>query len=55
MYSCDVALDLKANIAAIVRLPIDAEAIVARIRALWRCADDPDDEDHTDFWLVLAD
>lgn len=55
LYSCDVALDLKADIAAMVRLPIDTEAIVARVRALWPCAEDPDDEDYTDFWLVLAD
>lgn len=55
LYACDVALDLKADVAALVRLPEDAETLVARIRALWPCADDPDDEDHTDFWLVLAD
>lgn len=55
LYSCDVALDLKADIAALVRLPIDGESIVARIRAQWPCAEDPADEDYADFWLVLAD
>jgi hypothetical protein len=55
LYSCDVALDLKADIASMVRLPVDEETLVGRIRALWPCADEPDDEDHTDFWLVLAD
>lgn len=55
LYSCDVALDLKADIAALVRLPLDAEDLVAKVRAQWPCADDPADEDYSDFWLVLAD
>jgi hypothetical protein len=50
-----VAQDLKADIAAVARLPIDADAIVARVLAQWACAADPEDEDYGDFWLVLAD
>src|ERR1051325_10211995 len=56
LYSADMALDLRATIGALMRLPFDDGRIVAMLRESERqTADDPQDEDHTTFWLVLAD
>jgi hypothetical protein len=56
LYANDTASDLKSTIAAVVRLPIAApelvEMLVARDRDV---AENPGDEDHIVFWLVLAD
>lgn len=51
-----MALDLRATIGALMRLPFDEQRIVAVLReGEQKAADDPHDEDHTTFWLVLAD
>lgn len=56
LYSDDFARDLKPMIAAAARLPIPTEALLDLIRAQHGgIAADPSDEDHTAFWLVLAD
>src|SRR6267143_1022844 len=56
LYSGDFAADLRAAIAAVARLPLDEERLVDAICEAERsAAADPADEDHTIFWLVLAD
>lgn len=55
LYSDDFALDLRAMISAVCRLPIDGDQIVRLTCDLEPCSNDPDDESHTTFWLVLAD
>jgi hypothetical protein len=55
LYSDDFALDLKASISAVCRLPHDADEIVRILAELNPAANQPDDDDHTTFWLVVAD
>ena len=56
LYSSDMAADMRAVIKSALRLPFDEDCIVDILRDCERrAADDPDDEDHTTFWLVLAD
>jgi hypothetical protein len=56
LYSSDMALDMRATIKSVLRLPFDEDRIVDILRDGERhAADDPNDEDHTTFWLVLAD
>jgi hypothetical protein len=56
LYSSDMAVDMRAVIKSVLRLPFDEDRIVDILRDCERgAADDPDDEDHTTFWLVLAD
>ena len=56
LYSGDFAADLRAVIAVVSRLPLDEEGLVESIRAAEKtAADNPADEDHTAFWLVVAD
>ncbi|MFN0134638.1 MAG: hypothetical protein ACKVS9_00805 [Phycisphaerae bacterium] len=55
LYSSDSALDLKASIRALVRLPFDGKRMLELLRTLNAAADDPGDEEHTEFWLVAAD
>jgi hypothetical protein len=56
LYASDFALDLRATVGAVVRLPLDEEKLVAAICAAEETtAENPADEDHTVFWLVLAD
>ena len=56
LYSADMALDLRAAIGAVLRLPFDEQRIVEVLcDGEQKAANDPDDEDHTTFWLVLAD
>lgn len=56
LYSSDVALDLKPLIATLARLPVADGEILGMIKAQYPgVADDPTDEDHSSFWLVLAD
>src|SRR3954471_13785453 len=56
LYSSDLAADMRATIKSVLRLPLDEDRIVAILReGEGRTADDPNDEDHTTFWLVLAD
>lgn len=56
LYSGDMAADMRATIKSVLRLPFDEDRIVDVLRdGERRAADDPNDEDHTTFWLVLAD
>lgn len=56
LYSNDTASDLKSTIAAVVRLPFSPPEIVSLLVSRDReVAENPDDEDHIVFWLVLAD
>jgi hypothetical protein len=56
LYSSDMALDMRATVKSVLRLPFEENRIVDILREGERqTADDPNDEDHTTFWLVLAD
>jgi hypothetical protein len=56
LYSSDFALDLRSAISAVIRLPLDADQLVQALSELEPTASQSmDDEDHTSFWLVLAD
>ncbi len=55
LYSNDYALDLKPMVRALLRLPLEPEAIVARLVDHWPESNDAENEDHTTFWLVIAD
>lgn len=56
LYSSDFAMDLRPLIAAIARLPVPDGDIHRYVSdANPGVADDPADEDHTTFWLTLAD
>src|SRR5438045_1102331 len=56
LYSSDMAADMRATIKSVLRLPFDEDRIVDILRDCERrAADNPDDEDYTTFWLVLAD
>ena len=56
LYSNDIARDLKSTITAVTRLPLDTDELVGIIiNSFPEAANDADDEDHTTFWLVLAD
>jgi hypothetical protein len=56
LYSGDFAMDLRSAIGAVSRLPYDGDRLVEIIRQVEPTgADNSNDEDHTTFWLVLAD
>lgn len=56
LYSGDFARDLNATISAVCRLPLDEESLVDAVcHSELTAATKPADEDHTIFWLVLAD
>ncbi len=55
LYADDFALDLKPTISTLCRLPFDAPEILRLLSELNPAATDPGDEDHTTFWLVVAD
>jgi hypothetical protein len=56
LYSSDMAADMRATIKSVLRLPFDENRVVQILRECESsAADDPNDEDHTTFWLVLAD
>ena len=56
VYSGDFAMDLRSSIGAVARLPFDGEKLVDILcETDPRAANNPDDEDHTIFWLVIAD
>jgi hypothetical protein len=56
LYSGDFAMDLRSTVGAVLRLPFEVDRLV---EILCDCepgaARNPADEDHTTFWLVLAD
>ena len=56
LYSSDMAADMRSTIKSVLRLPFDEDRIVNVLSDCERGpANDPNDEDHTIFWLVLAD
>jgi hypothetical protein len=55
LYSSDMAADMRAVIKSALRLPFDEDRIVEILSDGERAAADPNNEDHTTFWLVLAD
>jgi len=56
LYSGDFALDLRSAIGAVTRLPYDGDRLAEILcQTEPRASNDPDDEDHTTFWLVVAD
>ena len=56
LYSGDFAQDLRASVRAVSRLPVTPEKLLDYLReAEPSAANDPDDPDHTVFWLAVAD
>ena len=56
LYSGDFAADLRRTVAVVARLPFDAERLVDLVVDVERGpATNPDDADHSVFWLVVAD
>jgi hypothetical protein len=56
LYSSDMAADLRASVKSVLRLPLDEDGIVDILCDGERqAANDLNNEDHTTFWLVLAD
>lgn len=56
LYSNDIAKDLKSTISAVAQLPLGTSDLVDIIvNSFPEAANDNSDEDHTTFWLVLAD
>lgn len=55
LYSDDYALDLRATVSAVCRLPMDGDQIVDLLTDLEPPAQDQDDDDYPTFWLVIAD
>jgi len=56
LYAGDFALDLRGVVAAVSRVPLDEDAMVTALCATEKsAAENPADEDHAIFWLVLAD
>ena len=56
LYSGDFAMDLRSTIAAVVRLPFEVDRLVEILcETEPEAAKNSDNEDHTTFWLILAD
>lgn len=56
LYSGDFALELRSAVRCAARLPLDGDELVEVLISLEpRAANHPEDEDHTTFWLVVAD
>jgi hypothetical protein len=56
LYSGDFSMDLRSTISAVSRLPFDGDRLVDILcETEPTAANNPEDEDHTTFWLVLAD
>src|ERR1700722_7096016 len=56
LYSGDFAMDLRGAFRAVMRLPFDGEKVLQILCDLERTtANNPADEEHTTFWLVVAD
>jgi hypothetical protein len=56
LYSSDLALDLRGTISAVARLPFDSDRLAEILcDSEPDAANNPDDEEHTVFWLVVAD
>jgi hypothetical protein len=56
LYAGDFALDLRSTIRAVARLPYEGDKLVEILcHTEPGAANNPEDEDHTTFWLVTAD
>lgn len=56
LYSGDFAIDLRSAISAVARLPFDGDRLAEILcETEAAAASHADDEDHTTFWLVVAD
>jgi hypothetical protein len=56
LYSGDFAMDLRSSIGAVVRLPFDQDRLIDILcETESEAANNPEDSDHSVFWLVLAD
>ncbi len=56
LYSADFALDMRGMVKAVARLPFAPDRLLELLRdTAPESADDPTDESHTQFWLVVAD
>lgn len=56
LYSGDFALDLRSTVGAVLRLPFDPDKLVDLLSGTQpSAANNPNDEEHTTFWLVVAD
>jgi hypothetical protein len=56
LYSGDFALDLRSTIRAVSRLPYDGDKLAEILcETEPAAANNPEDEDHSTFWLVAAD
>ena len=56
LYSSDFAMDLRSTVGAVARLPFDGDRLVEILSETEpTAAGNPDDEQHTTFWLVVAD
>jgi hypothetical protein len=56
LYADDFALDLRADVSGIARLPISGDEILGLLRAsAGEAAESPGNDEHARFWLVVAD
>ena len=56
LYSSDFALDLRGAVKAVARLPFPSDKLLDYLCASQpAAANDPQDVDHTVFWLTVAD
>ena len=56
LYSDDFAMDLRSAISAVSRLPYDGDKLVDLLcESEPSAANNPEDEDYSTFWLVVAD
>lgn len=55
LYSGDFAMDLRSAVSAVTKLPLSEDELVHVLRGIEPAADNENDDDHTVFWLVLAD
>src|SRR6476619_2691835 len=56
LYSGDFALDLRSTIGAVARLPFAADRLVEILcETEPAAANNPLDEEHSTFWLIVAD
>jgi len=56
LYSSDFAMDLRSAVRSVARLPFDGDKLVEFLISVdTGAANRPEDEDHTTFWLIVAD
>lgn len=56
LYGNDLARDLKATLSSVLKLPFDTRELIEVLKEAYPGpSSDPQDEEYTTFWLVLAD